>query len=132
MKLVFFLRKSDAEPEKGSKAVEVVRIMYDSPSGNRELESCKKLHVGGSEGSGCRYFQVTMTNLLQKHWEWQEDRRPMIRHSSVIRPTVYLASMDIKTAFDVAGPKLIARIMEEHNVHGWIIAALLRERSGLV
>ena len=54
----------------------------------------------------------------------------MIKHESVIRPTMYLASMDIKTDFDVARPKHIARIMEGHNGHGWIIAALLRETAG--
>ena len=72
-----------------------------------------------------------MTNLLQKHWEWQEDRRLMTRHGSVKRPTVFLASLDIKTAFDVARPKHIARIIEDHNVHGWITASLLREMAGL-
>ena len=55
----------------------------------------------------------------------------MIKHGSVIRPTMYLASMDIKTDFDVARPKHIARIMEGHTVHGWIIAALLSETAGL-
>ena len=29
-----------------------------------------------------------MTNLLQKHWEWQENRRPMLRHGSVVRLTM--------------------------------------------
>ena len=72
-----------------------------------------------------------MTQLLQKHWEWQEDRRPMMRPGSVVRPTMYLASMDIKTAFDVARPKHTAKIMDDHDVHGWIIAALLREMMGL-
>ena len=42
-----------------------------------------------------------------------------------------LASMDIKTAFDVARPKHIAKNMDDHDVHGWIIAALLREIAGL-
>ena len=37
-------------------------------------------------------LQVMMTHLLQKHWHWQEDRRPMMRHDSVRRPTMYLAS----------------------------------------
>ena len=72
-----------------------------------------------------------MTNLVQKHWEWQEDRRPMMRHGSVKRPTMYLANMDIKTAFDVARPKHIERMIEDHDVHGWIIAALLRQMAGL-
>ena len=55
----------------------------------------------------------------------------MLRHGSVVRPTMYLASMDIKTAFDVARPRHVAKIMESHDTHGWLIAALLREMSGL-
>ena len=54
-----------------------------------------------------------------------------MRHGSVIRRTMYLESMDIKTAFDVARPEHIAKIMDDHDVHGWIIAALLREMAGL-
>ena len=41
---------------------------------------------------------------------------------------MYLASMDIKTAFDEARPRHVAKIM---GTHGWLIAALLREMSGL-
>ena len=55
----------------------------------------------------------------------------MMRHGTVVRPTVYLASLDVKTAFDEAKPKHVAKIMDNHNTHGWIIAALLREMSGL-
>ena len=39
--------------------------------------------------------------------------------------------MDIKTAFDEAKPKHVAKILDSHNTHGWLIAALLREMSGL-
>ena len=35
--------------------------------------------------------------------------------------------MDIKTAFDEARPRHVARIMENHDTHGWLI----REMSGL-
>ena len=71
-----------------------------------------------------------MTQLLQKHWEWQEGRRPMMRHGIVIRPTMFLASMDLKTPFDVARSGHIAKLMEDH-VRGWIVAASLREMAGL-
>ena len=54
-----------------------------------------------------------------------------MRHGSVIRPTMYLASMDTNTAFDVARPKHIAKIMGDHDVHVWIVAASLREMAGL-
>ena len=39
--------------------------------------------------------------------------------------------MDIKTAFAVARLVHMTKIMEDHDVHGWIIAALLREMAGL-
>ena len=55
----------------------------------------------------------------------------MLRYGTVARPTMCLASLDIKTAFDEARPKHVAKIMDSHNTHGWIIATLLREMSGL-
>ena len=45
--------------------------------------------------------------------------------------TMCLARMDIKTAFDEARLRHVAKIMEGRNTHGWIISALLREMSGL-
>ena len=78
-----------------------------------------------------QHLQVMMTNVIQKHWEWQEERNPVMKHGTVVRRTLYLASLDIKTAFDEARPKHVAKIMDSHSTHGWIIAALLREMSGL-
>ena len=40
-------------------------------------------------------------------------------------------SLDIKTAFDEAKPKRVAKILDGHDTHGWLLAALLREMSGL-
>ena len=54
-----------------------------------------------------------------------------MKHGAVVRPTMYLASLDIKTAFDEAKPKHVAKILDGHDAHGWLIAALLREMSGL-
>ena len=55
----------------------------------------------------------------------------MLRHGSVVRPTMFLVGMDIKTAFDEARPRHIAKIMEDHNAHGWLISAFLREMARL-
>ena len=44
---------------------------------------------------------------------------------------MYVASLDIKTAFDEVKPKHVAQILDYHNTHGWLIAAVLREMSGL-
>ena len=49
----------------------------------------------------------------------------------MVRPTMYLVSMDTKTAFDEARPRHVAKIMESHNTHGWNVSALLREMAGL-
>ena len=46
-----------------------------------------------------------------------------------MRPTMYLASMDIKTAFDEARPRHVSKITENHDTDGWLIAVLLREMS---
>ena len=44
---------------------------------------------------------------------------------------MFMAGLDIKTAFDEARPRHIAKIMESHDFHGRLIAAYLREMSGL-
>ena len=45
---------------------------------------------------------------------------------------MYIANMDIKTAFDVARPKHIVKIMGDQDAHGWIYSgSLLREMEGL-
>ena len=54
-----------------------------------------------------------------------------MRHGRAKRPTMYLAGMDIKTVFDVARPRHIARMMGDQDVHGWITAAVSREMVGL-
>ena len=78
----------------------------------------KNLHVGGIEGISCQHIQVMMRKLKQKHWEWQEDRRPMIKHGSMRRPTMYLASMGHQDGLPRGETKAQCTNMEEHNVHG--------------
>ena len=87
VKLVF-LRRLVAAPPEGSEVtgqlrdindVEVVCILllFFSWKGKKELENWKNLHVARVEGTNCQHVQVKMTNLWQKHCEWQEDRTPM-------------------------------------------------------
>ena len=83
------------------------------------------------DGISCQHLQEMVTNWLQKHWEWQEERNPVMKHGTEERPTMFLASLDINTAFDEARREHVAKILDDHNTHGWIIAALLREMLGL-
>ena len=71
----------------------------------KEPEKWKNLHIDGIGGLSCQHLQVMVTNLIQKHWEWQEERNPAMKHGTVVRPTMYMAV--------------------------WIIAAVLRGMSGL-
>ena len=84
MKLVF-LRKTDAEPKTGDQKlqshrddisdVDAARALYFSSSRReREPEIWKTLHLGGVDGISCQHLQIMITKLLQKQWEWQEER----------------------------------------------------------
>ena len=127
VKLVF-LRKLDAEPKKGIRSYRAIALSSVMSrwcascvilrlEKEKEPEIWKTLHIGGVEGKSCQHLQVMITNLLQKHWDWQEERNPMLKRGSVVRPTMYLASLDIKTAFDEARPKHVAKIMDNHDTH---------------
>ena len=48
-----------------------------------------------------------------------------------MRPTMFVASLDIKKAFDDARPEHVAGMMQKQNMHGWLTSALLREMSQL-
>ena len=71
------------------------------------------------------HLHVLTTNLLQKHWECQEERDPVMEHGTVVRPTMYMASLDPRTVFGEAKPKHEARILVDHNTHGWLICGPL-------
>ena len=47
-------------------------------------------------------MQTLVTNIFQRHWEWQEDRRVDLQPRVFRYNTAFMASLDVKTAFDVA------------------------------
>ena len=65
--------------------------------------------MGGIDG-------ILMTQWLQKHWERYENWRKNVWHGSEKRPAMYVASVDIKTALDVARPQHIARVLERDKM----------------
>ena len=141
VKLVF-LRKPEAEPRKGIKGYQAIALTSVM---SKWYASCvmmlverepvpevwNRLVVGGINNRSCQHLQVMMTNLLPKHWEWQENREPMKKHGCVVRPTIFRASFDIMTAFDDARPKHVANKTEKQSIHGWLMSALLRKMSEL-
>ena len=136
VKLVF-LRKPGAASQQGIRSYRAIALSsvmskwYASCiilrlERSKEPENWKNLHFGGVAGTNCQHLQVMMTNLLQKHLERQDEGNPVLRHRSVGRPTMHL-----KTAFDEAKPKHVAQILDYHDTHGWLVAALLCKMSGL-
>ena len=81
--------------------------------------------VGAERGVNCEHMQGLLTNLLQKHWEWQERRRKDLEPGKFKYKTMYIASLDVKTAFDVAKPSVVSKILSLIGTHGHVVAALL-------
>ena len=74
----------------------------------------------------CDHFQVLITNLLRRHWEWQEFG--MCKPPGALEHnTISVGSLDVKTAFDVARPRIVEKILTACGEHGDTIAAILYE-----
>ena len=91
-----FLRK----PDRRYKAIALNSVMskwyascillrLDKGKRARKVED---LHMGGVDGISCQHLQVLTTNVLQKHWEWQEERNPVMKHVTVVRPMMFMAA----------------------------------------
>ena len=65
--------------------------------------------------------------ILQRHWEWQEDGRTDLQPGSYRYKTALMASLDVITAFDVAKPAVVSKILSFTGVHGHVATALLAE-----
>ena len=78
-------------------------------------------------GVNCEHMQASVTNIFQRHWGWQGDRRTDLQPGLYRYNSAFMASLDVKTAFDVAKPSVAWRIFTLTGVHGHLTAALLAE-----
>ena len=90
-------------------------VLVDLLHEEREPIVWKRLHVGAERGVNCEHMQALLTNILQRHWEWQEDRR------TDLEPGFYRYN-----TLDVAKPSVLSRIPSLTGAHGHV-AALLAE-----
>ena len=129
-----FLKKPDAKLEKGLRGFRAIAplsvfskwyttVLVDMLHDEKEPSEWKKLHVGAERGVNCEHMQVLVTNI----WEWQEDRRVDLQPGRYRYHTALMASLDVKTAFDVAKPALVSKVLTLTGVHGHLTAALLAE-----
>ena len=101
VKLVF-LRKLDAEPKKGFRSF---RAMALTSVMSKWYASCILLRLE-KEKEPEKWKHLHMDGISCQHLQVNGDERALV---SVVRPAMYLASMDTKTAFDEARPRHVAK-----------------------
>ena len=84
----------------------------------REPDNWMKLHVGGINETSCPAFARDGDKFASKTLGMARRKSSHVKHGSVIRPTMCLASLDIKTAFDEARPCHVAESTKNHDRHG--------------
>ena len=131
-----FLKKPDANLEKGLRGFRAIAllsvssewyttVLVDLLHEEQEPVEWRKLHVGAESGVNCEHMQALVTNIFQRDSEWLEDRRIDLQPGSYRYNTAFMASLDVKTAFDVAMPSVVSKILTLTRVHGHLTAALL-------
>ena len=79
---VVFLKKPHAKLEKGLRMPLLsvfskwyTTVLVELQHEEKEPIAWRNLHVGTERGVNCEHMQALLTNILHRHWEWQEDRR---------------------------------------------------------
>ena len=80
------LKKPDAKLGKGFRGFRAIAllsvfskwyttVLVDMLHSGKEPSEWKRLHVGAERRINCEHMQALVTNMFQRRWEWQEDRR---------------------------------------------------------
>ena len=104
-------------------------VLVDMLREEKEPIEWKGLHVGAERGVNCEHMQALVTNIFQRHWEWQEDRRVDLQRVRFRYNRAFMESLDVQTAFDVAKPAVVSKTLTLTVVHGNPTAALLARGS---
>ena len=86
LRLVFHKKKPDAKLEKGLRGFRAITllsvfskwyatVLVDMLHEEKEPIDWWNLHVGAEREVHCEHTQALVTNIFQRHGEWQEDRR---------------------------------------------------------
>ena len=110
VKLIYFFEETGRCPEGRNRKLHaeqhigVVQVVWHLVSSctwrwKKETEKEKNLQVGEVDGISCQHLQVMVANLLEKHWEWQEERNSVMKRGMVVRPTTKVGARQIPTAY---------------------------------
>ena len=98
----------------------MVVLLHEEP----EPTEWKELHVGAGRSINSEHMQALLAKMLQRHWECQEDRRVEWVLGFCKNKTAFVASLDVRTAFDVAKPSVVSRILACTGIHKHVVATL--------
>ena len=104
-------------------AAMVVRLLHEEP----EPTEWKESRVWVERGVNYGHMQALLTNILQRHWVWHQDRRGAWVPGFFKCQTAFMASLDVKTPFDVAKPSVVSRKLTYVGTRGHVVEALLEE-----
>ena len=65
--------------------------------------------MGAGRAVNGEHMQAPLTNILQRRWEWQGDLRDAWIPELFRNKTAFVASLDVKTALDVAKPSVVSQ-----------------------
>ena len=102
-------------------------ILVDLLHEEKQPTEWRSLQVGADRGVNCEHMQALLTNMLQRLCEWQEDLWTDLEPAFCKYDAAFLASLDVRTAFDAIKPSVVSRILALTGVHGHVSAALLAE-----
>ena len=90
-----------------------------------------ELHIGAERVVNCEHMQALLTSIPQAHSEWQQDRREDWVPGFFKYQTTFVTSLDVRTAFDMAEPSVVSRVLTSMEVQGHAVAALFEEMKDL-
>ena len=114
-------KKNDVRSEKHLRGLRAIALLSDLSEWNtsvlvellheeKEPIMWGRLHVGAEERVDCEHMQALMTNVLQWHWEWQEDHLTDLEPVFFSYKMAFTASLDLQSAFDLATPFVVSNI----------------------
>ena len=68
-------------------------VLVDMLHDEKKPSEWKRLHVGAERGVNCEHMQALVTNIFQRHWEWQEDGRVDPQPERFRYNTAFMASL---------------------------------------
>ena len=135
-----FLKRADAKLEKGTRGFRVLplnvpfgqkgmRLWWSGCTKTQSRLNGRSLHAGAEGGVNSEHMQAFLTNMLQRHLDWQDNRRIcMVFWVFFKYQTASVTRLDVRTAVDVAKSSVVKETDMETHAH--IVAALREENEG--